>query len=527
MNDKFEDVRLFFTKPLELSAWFTLLGVVVLTVLLPLSSTERLGAVLLALVGGLATYIRFHRAFMRQRFSDRAAVAGMFFNVVLIAAGVYFFDRHHVQVHLLFILPIVNAGVIAGRSVAWALAGEAVVADTLTRILLYGWMPSLALFEGFQLSVFLVAGLVTDSLSASIRQRNVQSYQSFRRQTERLAVLNEVARAIGSTIELNDLLELVYQQLSRVILTDTYYVSVYDPQEDAADMRILIDNGQRFPPRQIPTGAGLVGLVLRRRAPLLIRQLSRERDALELEPLTLGNPRSSESWLGVPLMVGDELLGVIAVASYQPNAFAADDVALLSTIAEQVAVALDNARHHAEVEEQARRDSLTGAYNHSHFITRLREEVASAKTSAAPISLIMLDIDYFKQYNDRYGHVVGDTVLSLTVQAIQAHVKKTDVVGRWGGEEFGVALVSATTEQAARVAERIRETMAQARLTDTNGQPIPAPTVSQGIATCPDHVADADALVIAADRALYHAKGAGRDQVRVAEGETQNAKRKT
>ncbi len=127
----------------------------------------------------------------------------------------------------------------------------------------------------------------------------------------------------------------------------------------------------------------------------------------------------------------------------------------------------------------------------------------------------MLDIDYFKLYNDTYGHVIGDQVLILTVQAIQSHIKKTDTVGRWGGEEFGVILPNTTLPQAKLVADRIRHTLSELPLFDVEGKTIPKPTISQGIAILLDHTSNADELVIIADRALYRAKNKGRDQIAI------------
>ncbi len=140
---------------------------------------------------------------------------------------------------------------------------------------------------------------------------------------------------------------------------------------------------------------------------------------------------------------------------------------------------------------------------------RLGEEVEQAKQDNTPVSLIMMDIDYFKQYNDTYGHVVGDEVLCLLVQAILSHVKNSDIVGRWGGEEFAVALPGASSRKALIVAERIRSTLASMELNDRDGNPIPKPTVSQGIATFPQDVGDAMELVDVADQALYIAKKRG------------------
>lgn len=345
---------------------------------------------------------------------------------------------------------------------------------------------------------------------------NSRLHQSTQRQVERTAVLNEMARAIGSTIELNDLLELIYKQLSRVIPTDTYYVGLYDRGDQALDLVVVIDDGHRFPPSRIPAGAGLVSIVVSTRRPLLIRHLTEEMDKLPVRPMVLGQQKISESWLGVPMMVGDSFLGLLAVASYQTHAFDEEDVALLANVAAQAALTLDNARHHAEVEEQAHCDSLTGVYNHGYLLQRLGEAIARASAEETPVSLIMLDIDHFKAYNDTYGHVIGDEALCLTVQAIRAHVKATDTVGRWGGEEFGIVLPGAGADSALRIAQRVRETLAELKLSDGHGGTLPNPTVSQGIATYPTQAADMDTLVNRADEALYRAKSSGRDQVALA-----------
>jgi diguanylate cyclase (GGDEF)-like protein len=350
----------------------------------------------------------------------------------------------------------------------------------------------------------------------AVNVNNVQLHQTAQRQAERMTVINQVARAISSTIEMDQLLELIYEQLNRVIETDTYYVALHDAQDSSIDMRIIIDAGERFPSQKIPFGAGLASFVIRNRQPLLIRHLTAEMNSLPTQVILMGQNRLSESWLGVPILVSDHFSGVLVVASYAPYAFDDEDVALLTNIATQAAMALDNARHHAEVEEQARRDSLTGVYSHGFFLQRLDEEVERSRVTRKPVSLIMLDVDYFKSYNDTYGHVIGDRVLRLIAQTVEMHVKATDVVGRWGGEEFGIVLPGSTADQACQIAERIRQTLTTLTPISDAASPIPPPTVSQGIATFPDDVADARELVDVSDRVLYQAKASGRDQVRTA-----------
>ena len=338
---------------------------------------------------------------------------------------------------------------------------------------------------------------------------------NLKNQADRLAVLYEIGKAITSTLEIDDLLDLIYRQLSQIILCDAYFVSFYLPEEHLLDIRLLIDQGKRYEPEKVNANEGLSSWLVKNRRPLLIQDLRKEINSLPVKPLMLGGNKLSRSWLGVPMQIDDDLIGLLAVASYQPNVFDELDQLLLEQIAQQAALSIQNARNHEEVSRQAKLDSLTGVSNHNHFIERLYEDAESALTTLTPFSLIMLDIDHFKLYNDTYGHVIGDQVLILTVQAIQSHIKKTDTVGRWGGEEFGVILPNTTLSQAKMVADRIRHTLSELPLFNVEGNTIPKPTISQGIATLQDHTSDVDELVIIADRALYLAKNKGRDQVAI------------
>jgi len=225
--------------------------------------------------------------------------------------------------------------------------------------------------------------------------------------------------------------------------------------------------------------------------------------------------RGIRSVMSVPLVRGEETLGVLSVLHPRPGFFDEEQCRLLMAIAQQVAVAVANARLHETVQEQAMLDSLTQVYNHGELIRRLHVAVEEGAREDQPVSYIMLDIDYFKEYNDRYGHVTGDLILTAIVQAIQANVKKTDIVGRWGGEEFGIVLPRTDSERAQIVADRVRHTLAAMPLTDDQGHEVPKPTVSQGIATYPTTAASAEQLIDLADVALYRAKGKGKDQVHI------------
>jgi diguanylate cyclase (GGDEF)-like protein len=156
---------------------------------------------------------------------------------------------------------------------------------------------------------------------------------------------------------------------------------------------------------------------------------------------------------------------------------------------------------------------MTGVYNHGYFLKKLAEQATQSSRTNLPLSLIMLDIDFFKHYNDTHGHLVGDRILKTLCTAIRHHIKQSDAVGRWGGEEFVISLPGATGLQAMQVAERVGQTMASLRVEDREQRTIPVPTVSQGIATYPIEANEIYRLIDLADRRLYVAKVRGRNQI--------------
>jgi two-component system, cell cycle response regulator len=157
-------------------------------------------------------------------------------------------------------------------------------------------------------------------------------------------------------------------------------------------------------------------------------------------------------------------------------------------------------------------DGLTGLYNHRHLHERLSLEVERSQRSGLPLSLLMLDVDHFKQFNDTFGHPAGDEVLRQLARVLNDTRRANDVVARYGGEEFAVILVDTAKFTAAKVAERVRERIAAHDFSDA-AQRAGNISVSIGVATFPDDGADAEGLVRAADTALYAAKRAGRNRV--------------
>ncbi len=326
----------------------------------------------------------------------------------------------------------------------------------------------------------------------------------------RLETINKVSRQIMLSLETERTLSLLDATIQDALEADTYFVGILKGNEIHLDL--FFDEGEYFNGTKVPLEGTLSGWVIKNQRELFLPDLRQE---VELEGVTnfvIGKEKTSLSWMGVPL-TGESVIGVIALGSYQPNSFDSADMQLLSNLAQHITVALDNTIRHAKVEQQAQLDSLTGVYNHGYFLKKLASQAAEASTSNLPLSLIMMDIDFFKQYNDSYGHLVGDQLLMMLCAAIKQHLKQSDAVGRWGGEEFVISLPGANGVQALQIAKRISQTIATIPIHNRDQQAIPVPTVSQGVAVYPIEADEIFRLIDLADRRLYIAKERGRNQI--------------
>jgi diguanylate cyclase (GGDEF)-like protein len=326
----------------------------------------------------------------------------------------------------------------------------------------------------------------------------------------RLETINKISRQIMLSLETHQIITLLNATMQEALEADTYFVGTV--KENAIHLDLFYDDGEYFNNTRIPLEGTLSGWVVKNHRELFLPDLRQDVQLDGVCDFIIGKEKTSLSWMGVPLKASN-VTGVMALGSYKPNAFDSGDMELLSNLAQHVSLALDNTIRHALVEEQARLDSLTGVFNHGYFLKRLAEQAEEAIAMHTQVSLIMLDIDYFKQYNDTYGHLLGDHILKTLCTTIKNHIKQTDAVGRWGGEEFVISLPGASGTDALRVAERIGQTMASLQVEDREQKTIPVPTVSQGIAVFPLEADEIYRLVDLADRRLYIAKRRGRNQV--------------
>ncbi|MCW8131383.1 MAG: diguanylate cyclase [Planctomycetota bacterium] len=190
-------------------------------------------------------------------------------------------------------------------------------------------------------------------------------------------------------------------------------------------------------------------------------------------------------------------------------------------------VKIIDASSYIETAQLAVTDGLTGVFNHRYFQDRLLRDINRAKEEGGFVSLLMIDIDYFKQYNDVNGHIAGDVALKEVASVLRRNLKKDDLVARYGGEEFAVILVGLSRDQARLVAERIRTVIAQIDFPNEKILPTGNLTISIGLAEFPSDALERGDLIAAADRALYIAKRSGKNRVCLAPREQRRERRIT
>ena len=220
--------------------------------------------------------------------------------------------------------------------------------------------------------------------------------------------------------------------------------------------------------------------------------------------------RKYESLLVLPLVSQDEVVGTLVMASRRPNFFSREKREMLTVIASQAAVSMENALAYEKMAEMATTDGLTKLRNHRNFQDKLDEMLARADRLSKPLTLIMTDIDHFKSVNDNYGHPVGDKVLKEVAGVLTASVRQIDMVARYGGEEFAIVLEETERKGAYKLAERIRQDIADRRIYSEKGEI--NITISMGIACYPEDTRDKLTFVRYADQALYKAKNSGRNR---------------
>jgi diguanylate cyclase (GGDEF)-like protein/excisionase family DNA binding protein len=377
-----------------------------------------------------------------------------------------------------------------------------------------------------QQTMMIFAGYAAQALvnARSYRRLEEQSSQLARQLDSQRRLLDVSTRVMG-TLEQEDILEVVADGLKAVVHYDN--LSIY--RADAAKqvlMPVLTreEHAEEVARYIIPFGQGLMGWVVEHGEAVLANDALADPRALQIP----GTPVDQEALIVVPLISDGQVTGSMNVSRVggEDVYFSETDFELVQLFAAQAAVALRNADEHHAMSMRAETDALTGLGNHGAFqrdLVAALEAVATAPPEAGQLGLLMMDLDRFKTYNDRFGHPAGDALLHAVGEALYAATRSDDRVYRYGGDEFTVMLSGVDLPGARRVAERARRLVAAVSL-ERGAAPV---TITVGVALFPDHGADKDALIGAADGALYSGKQAGGDRVVVPGEEPGRQRRKS
>ncbi|MBG9942397.1 sensor domain-containing diguanylate cyclase [Brevibacillus formosus] len=323
---------------------------------------------------------------------------------------------------------------------------------------------------------------------------NAQLYQQSRNLIRELRLINEMARQLNRSLDLKEILDFVTTMMRATFDAEFCAILRKTPGEDC--FNVLSSSIPAFNGRTIDSTEKPFQQILQNKQALLLAQ-----PGAGPLPFSLF---SCCSFMGVPLVVEGEISGVLLVADSRYHFFSFDDYKLLEIFGQHASLAMTNAVLHNEMERMVITDNLTGLYTRRHLNERVRGSLQKDNYG----SLILIDIDYFKNVNDTFGHQVGDEVLIQVSNLIRHSIRDSDIAARWGGEELAVYLPRVDKNTAHSVAERIRECVEQ--------ETSPQVTISCGLAKWSremDVNLSVEALFHQADIALYEAKNSGRNQV--------------
>jgi diguanylate cyclase (GGDEF)-like protein len=318
-------------------------------------------------------------------------------------------------------------------------------------------------------------------------------------QAEREIAVNRIGTAIRNSLDLDQVLETAAREVGRALNVESCAVRVQDSNVGPDIMKYYV----RSQSEDVETDAAFLHHLEDSAA-----QLSQS-----MKPHIIDGDHSDEELSTVdavvPLIFKKTFVGVLSVRSENPmRIWAENELLLLHTVADQLAVAVNQAHLFTQTQQQALTDELTGCYNRRSFELQLQRDLHFAIRMRQPLSLIMIDVDKFKEINDNSGHDTGDVALKMFADSLRSELRAVDTAARFGGDEFVIILPQADTEGAMIVAERLRRRIQQIHL------PLIGPmSASFGLATFPIHASSRDTLVAAADKALYESKYSGRNRV--------------
>src|SRR5271166_4919350 len=346
--------------------------------------------------------------------------------------------------------------------------------------------------------------LVTAAGQVSVAVENARLFADEQRRSRQLAFLNNVSRTAISSDDPVHMLGEIASEIQKNFSFDHIGVGLLDYGTKEIEIKAEAGVTAHAMGRRIPLGTGILGRVARTGERALVQNA--------LSGNLSGILPDSRAVLCIPITYGESLMGVLNIESRSENAFAPQDVLILNTLADLLATALHNAFVFQKLQQQSITDGLTGIKTRRFFWEALSAEWKRASRSGRPFSVVLIDLDKFKEVNDTMGHFEGDLVLARIGRLLEQKSRQSNVVARYGGDEFVVLMPETGPEQAQVLAERLRHWITQDPMLSEHHI-----TGSFGVASFPMHGFSMEDLIRVADAGMYVAKHAGGNRVSTTE----------
>jgi diguanylate cyclase (GGDEF)-like protein len=330
----------------------------------------------------------------------------------------------------------------------------------------------------------------------------------------RLAILTDVVKTANSILEPRKVIELVMEKIRQLIPSEAWSLLMVDEErQDLVFEAARGAKGRDLASFRIRIGEGVAGWVAQSGQPAIVNDAARDpRFTKRVDARTQFETRSI---LGAPLVSRGRTIGVLEIINKLGGRFTRQDLALLLTLVEPCAIAIENAMLFQRTEQLTITDDLTRLFNSRYLNLYLGREISRCKRHGIPLSVIFLDLDGFKGINDQYGHLAGSGTLTEVGTILAAGVRESDILARYGGDEFVVVLPETPASGALVIAERLRRSIEEHRFLEPQGV-CARISASFGIATYPDHALSPEGLIQKADQAMYRVKERDKNGIEVA-----------
>jgi len=339
---------------------------------------------------------------------------------------------------------------------------------------------------------------------AAIAIENAHLFTEEQRKTHHLTLLNNVSRKAISTLNPEEMLSEIASEIHINLPYDHIGIGILDYTNREVVIQAEAGHSAQGLNQRIKLGEGCVGQVVMSGNVQRLDDIAAEAERQRYRTIL----PDACSLVALPVIYADQMLGVLNVESRKPHAFSDEEVLLLRTLADQIASALHNAFVFQKAKEQAITDGLTGVKTHRFFMEALNAEWRRATRVGRSFSLLLLDLDKFKFVNDYYGHLEGDTLLQRVGRLLEQNCRRSDVVARYGGDEFVVLMPETNADQALTLGEKLRVWLANDPLLREKKI-----TASVGLATFPTHASTPQELIQISDASMYLAKHQGGNTV--------------